>query len=201
MKEKRRALRAQMTRDSLHEAAVKVITREGPEGITMDRVAREAGLAKGTLYLYFKTKEDLVESTVQAGMMPLAEQLHALLDGPLAPEEKLRRLPLVHLGYFEKHRDFYRILLYERDAAQARCRRRKATRYQVFLETLAGVIRQGIRSGVFRPMDADNVAAMWAEASIALIHRRLGAERPGSLKADAALMADVFLNGMKREKS
>jgi len=199
MKEKRRALRAQMTRAGLHEAAVKVITREGPEGLTMDRVAREAGLAKGTLYLYFKSKQDLVESTVQASMGPLVEELHALLDGPLAPEEKLRRLPLVHMGYFEKHRDFYRILLYERNAVQAQCRRRKATRYQTFLEKLAGVIRQGIRAGAFRSMDAENVAAMLAEASIAMIHRRLRTERPGSLKADAALVADVFLNGMKRE--
>jgi Cu/Ag efflux pump CusA len=49
-------------------------------------------------------------------MDPLAGELEGLLRGPLAPEEKLRRLPRVHLGYFEKNRPFSLILLYERDS-------------------------------------------------------------------------------------
>jgi len=188
-----------MTRDSLHEAAIRVITRKGLEGLTMDHVAREAGVAKGTLYLYFRSKQDLVASTIHTVLRPLADEMIALLDGPLPPEEKMRRLPLLHLGYFDRHRDFLCILLYERNGTPSVGRRRAATRYQKSLEKLTGVIREGIRLGIFRPLDAGKVAGMFAEASIAMIHQRLWREHPGPLEDDAALLAELFLDGLKRK--
>ena len=51
------------------EAARRVVARNGFQGVTIDRVAEEAKIAKGTVYLYFHTKEELLKAAVEQGMV------------------------------------------------------------------------------------------------------------------------------------
>ncbi|MEM7729108.1 MAG: TetR/AcrR family transcriptional regulator [Pseudomonadota bacterium] len=72
-------------------AALDVFDRDGFEGARMIDIAEAAGVAKGTLYLYFETKEDLLEGLIEAVVMPVVRELEgaSLLDG-LDPSERLR---------------------------------------------------------------------------------------------------------------
>jgi len=60
--ERKKILEAIIKKDIL-EAVVKILTHDGIQGLTMERVASEAGVAKGTLYLYFKDKQAILEAT------------------------------------------------------------------------------------------------------------------------------------------
>ena len=90
---------------SIVEAATRVMTGRGYDSMTMDEVAREAGLAKGTLFLYYKTKEDLLLAIFAGMVEALHSSLTALAGSGLPPERLLEELILALLGQFDRKRD------------------------------------------------------------------------------------------------
>src|SRR5688572_13158224 len=79
------------TRELL-DATCRVVARHGFQGVTVDRVAEEAKIAKGTVYLYFRTKEELLKAAVEQGMATFTSQIRAEVEEVTAPLEKLCRL-------------------------------------------------------------------------------------------------------------
>src|SRR5438874_5209838 len=77
---------------SIQEAAMRVIARKGMSAATMNDIAAEAGVAKGTIYLYFRDRDELVAKTFETAI----GQLHARIDAALAVDqpfdEKLRAI-------------------------------------------------------------------------------------------------------------
>ena len=69
--------RKELRRNEVIDAAIAVFAREGFAQATMDDVAREAGIAKGTVYLYFKSKEDLFRGAIESRLVPFAERAQA----------------------------------------------------------------------------------------------------------------------------
>ncbi len=69
--------RKELRRNEVIDAAIAVFAREGFAQATMDDVAREASIAKGTVYLYFKSKEDLFRGAIESRLVPVAERAEA----------------------------------------------------------------------------------------------------------------------------
>src|SRR5258708_25335976 len=92
-------------------AARRVLGRYGFEGTTIDRVAEEAQVAKGTIYLYFSNKDDLLHAAVITGLRELNAEIRRS-DQPAAPPlDRIRHL--IHSGYriLHSHQDFIKALL------------------------------------------------------------------------------------------
>src|SRR5215467_13851719 len=91
------------------EAARRVFAEKGFSDATVDDVAAAAGVAKGTVYLYYESKRDIYFAALKSGI----EHMYSLLDEELkkvsTPEEKLRTLIGVKLAYFDDNRDFFKI--------------------------------------------------------------------------------------------
>ncbi len=183
-------------RQGIQEAVVRLISREGASALTMDRVAAEAGVAKGTLYVYYKDKKQLLESVKEASMQPMREELFSILEGPLPPDEKIRRFIGRHLGYLDSNRDFFRVLLWDREIAEAHRMRHRSARYQAYVEAMARVLEEGMRQGLFRPMEPTKVAVILMEGDMAMIAQRLWTDRPGPVQEDADLLYDMFSHGL-----
>lgn len=180
----------------IQDAVVRILSRKGAEGLTMERVAAEAGVAKGTLYVYYKDKKQLLESVKEASLAPMRQELFGILDGELPPVQKIGRFVERHLSYFDEHREFFRVLLWERQLAETRLRRQQSDPFRTYVEKIAGVLRDGVRARAIRPLDPVKVAAMLIEADIAMIAQRLLLESPGSVEEDARMLTDVFMNGI-----
>ncbi|MHB8079958.1 MAG: TetR/AcrR family transcriptional regulator [Candidatus Krumholzibacteriia bacterium] len=187
-----------LCRRSIQEAVVRLLSREdaGAVTLTMDRVAAEAGLAKGTLYLYFKNKQQLLTAVKDEALRPMWEELAAIVDGALPPAEKLARFVTRHLGYFDEHRELFRVLLWDRQIAETTLRRQQSLPFRGYVEQVARIFEEGTGAGVFRPLDPQRLAAMLVEADIVMIGRRFAAAAPGPPDADARLVVDLFLNGV-----
>ena len=186
-------------RQSIQDAVVRLMCREGVAAVTMERVAQEVGIAKGTVYLYYATKEQLLEAVKESSLEPLRAKCDTILTGPGTPEKRLRALPARYLSYFDEHRDLFRILLYDRSAPERNSRyRNRSSRYWHIAHTTAKVIREGIDAGTFRAVDEESVAAMFLDSTIALVNQRLAADEPVPVEDDAALVADIFIRGLKR---
>ena len=180
----------------IQDAVVRILSRKGAEGLTMERVAAEAGVAKGTLYVYYKDKKQLLESVKEASMAPMRQELFGILDGELPPVQKIGRFVERHLSYFDEHREFFRVLLWERQLAETRLRRQQSDPFRTYVDKIARVLREGVRARALRPLDPVKVAAMLIEADIAMIAQRLLMESPGSVEEDARMLTDVFMNGI-----
>ncbi|MFA6584629.1 MAG: TetR/AcrR family transcriptional regulator [Elusimicrobiaceae bacterium] len=86
-------------------AAVRLFLRRGPSAITMDDIASEAGVAKGTLFLYYPSKDALFAATHGHIMDMLYESLGRIYPSALKGEQLLRAFVGVLLEHFERRRD------------------------------------------------------------------------------------------------
>lgn len=87
------------------QAATRVMAARGPDAFTMAEVAREAGLAKGTLFLYYKQKDDLLLAVFSAMAERLGGNIRAVVKAGLAPEATLENTIRALLDHFDKKRD------------------------------------------------------------------------------------------------
>lgn len=141
------------------EAAVAVFSRLGFERARMEDVARESGLSKGTLYLYYESKDELIgallESVFDWGMRDLK---NALASGGSA-SERLRKIGGLMSGEIEK---LYVLLpvWFEFYAVAARdegVRRFMKSYFEEYREILAEIVHDGIQRGEFRQVDVEEV--------------------------------------------
>ncbi len=188
-------------RQSIQEAVIRLICREGLKSVTMERVAHEVGIAKGTVYLHYRDKRALLDAVKESALAPLTARVDAILHGPKSAQQKLRDYALWYLSYFDEHRDLFRILLYEHEVTRVRGSRFQTDRYRRLLQEVGQVVRDGIRGKLFRDVDPHKAAAMFIEATLAVVNQRLLTERPSAVEDDASLIADVFLSGLKRKRA
>jgi TetR/AcrR family fatty acid metabolism transcriptional regulator len=97
-------------------AALKIFSRKGYGTAAIDEVAQEAGIAKGTLYLYFRDKEDLFCSTILYFVDNFAEYLKKHVDGNAGPVDILKSIAYHELRFFSQNSDFFgifRIFIHE----------------------------------------------------------------------------------------
>src|SRR5712691_12735128 len=93
---------------SIQEAAIRVISRKGMASATMQEIAEEAGVAKGTIYLYFRDRDELVEKTFERAMSELHARVDAALESTGSFDQKLRSMITAKIEFFREHREFFR---------------------------------------------------------------------------------------------
>ncbi len=99
-------------------AAVRVFAEQGFHQATISQIAREAGVADGTIYLYFKNKKDILSHFFNDTTWQVFDQFRHAVDKKESAEEKLRALIQMHLTEFQKYRDL--AVVFQREALLAR---------------------------------------------------------------------------------
>jgi AcrR family transcriptional regulator len=136
-------------------AARQVMEGRGPETATMEEIAAAAGVAKGTIYLYFPSKDDLVQALItQVGEHLLAD-IEAVVAGPGTPAEKMHRVALLLLDYLMRERALFPayardILRGGRGAARGYWQRLQEMEER-FVVLVTRLFAAGIDSGQFIP--------------------------------------------------
>ena len=186
-------------RQSIQAAVVRLMCREGLDSVTMERVAQEVGIAKGTVYLHYRDKQELLDAVKESSLEPLTAKLEQIFAGNAPVEKKLEMYALRYLTYFDDNRDLFRILLYEREVTRAQGSRYRHDRYRKLLTSVAKVLDEGIADGVLREVESRKVAAMFLDAVIAMVNQRLLADESAPVEDDARLIAELFLRGLAVE--
>ena len=155
----------------LLDAAMAVFARRGYAAATVDAVAERAGVAKGTVYQYFKSKEELLFAVFDRWVAQYFAALSARVPATgVSAEEQLRRLAQAAVELAGDVEDLYP-LTFEFWAASASLGLRERflaqfrSVYDLFRDYVAGILRRGIEAGEFSPdVDAEAVAAMFVGA-------------------------------------
>ena len=151
--------RKEAKRERILDAAVLEIARHGYHGTTVSTIARRAGVADGTIYLYFKNKEDLLVSIFERAMKRFNEEAQRIVDEEGGgAEEKLRRLVALHLTLLGEDRDLAVIFQVEFRHSLHILERLSRSRMRDYLALIAQVVEQGKHEAVFR----SNLDALFA---------------------------------------
>jgi AcrR family transcriptional regulator len=134
-------------------AARQLLEQRGLEAMTMEEIAAAAGVAKGTLYLYFQSKDDLIQALITLVCENILKDLEASLQAPGTPAEKLRRVVSVLLEYLSRERLLFPI--YARELLRGKRESREGfwRNYQEleerFVTLVTGLFAEGIATGQF----------------------------------------------------
>jgi len=188
---------------SIQEATLRVISRKGMAAATMQEIAEEAGVAKGTIYLYFRDRDELVEKTFDTAMDQLMVEIDRALDADTPFEQKIRDVMSAKLAFFSANREFIRLYLAAKmpESIPERQRQKKKNchpQYRTRIDKFATVIEQAIDRGEIRPLDAKRLALFIIEGSTAIILERLTEESSPAEEADVDLIAGLILDGVRK---
>ena len=187
-------------KDLILDATDKLLSERGFQGMTMSTLADEVGIGKGTLYLHFPSKQELVLSHIDRIIFRLLVKLHMISSGKLPPDEKIIQMLVVRVMFRFDSVHHYRESLFEllRDIRPALVERhrqhfRQEERY------FADVIKDGQR--LFNVKNAEQTAEALITATNSLLPYNLDSAEIGDRKRLAkriALIANLLVNGIKK---
>ena len=186
--------------EAILRAAIKVFAGSGFFNSKVADVAREAGVADGTVYLYFKNKDDILVSifnhymdeALAAGKASLAE-----IDDPI---EKLRRIVRAHLERLGRDRNLAVVFQVELRSSTKFMEQFSATKVTEYLELIRAVIEDGQREGVFRAGINTKVAAKVLFGALdEMATNWVLSRKRYNLISTAEPVLDVFINGVQRK--
>ena len=182
---------------------MRVIARKGMAAATMQEIADEAGVAKGTIYLYFRDREDVVEKAFENAMGDLHKRVDEALEAPGTFEQKLRAVLSAQISFFQTNREFFRLyisLRYPEGNAQQQRRQKRhcQPQYKSRVERIAVMLQEAMDRGEIRRTDPMRLALFIIEGSSAVIIERVLDEAPPPEEADIELLAGTILGGIRR---
>jgi len=178
-------------------AATRVFARNGYFNSKVADIARAADVADGTVYLYFKSKEEILHSIFDQNMDDAIAAAHKLIKNVDDPREKLRRIALLHLERLGSNRDLAIVFQVELRGSTKFMEEFSAAGFAEYLELLRRTVEEGQRSGMFRKdLNAKLVSKILFGALDEMATNWIISKRTYRLEPMADIVMDVFLNGV-----
>ena len=170
-------------------ATRKIIAAEGFDAVTMERVAAEAAMAKGGIYLYFRNKDRLILAAVEEIASEIVQRIEARMDLNAPPWERLCGAMRAQLEIMEEQKELLRVLLLDRrllrDSPKGRQARRLLKYRAIHEARLKHILDDGMKRGLFPAMDTTKAAFYVNELTISTSQRRMIGLSSDSLEKDA----------------
>lgn len=168
----RREREKEQRKNDIIDAAERIFFAKGHENATMDDVAEEVELSKGTLYLYFKNKEDLYLAIHLRGNIILKTLFEKAVNGQKTGIEKTRAIGRAYVEFFHKYPNYFNAMIYyesrdidfeDQDSVASQC----LVVGKSTLEILIEAIITGIKDGSIRPdIDPSKTAlSLWGQTT------------------------------------
>jgi AcrR family transcriptional regulator len=181
------------------DAARVVFARKGFNDATVDDIAEEAGVAKGTVYLYFASKRDIFLKTVIQGTMALQDEVRRSMAAEPDAAGKVLAFIRTRLEYSERNRDFMRIYYLEMNHMLIRPvpgDQEFQDLYQRQAATLERILEEGIMRNQVRNLDVAASARVIYDMTRGLVAQRLLGWSQSSVEQDAGFLFDVIWKGV-----
>jgi len=130
-------------------AATRIFARKGFFQAKISDIAREAGVADGTIYLYFDNKDDILISLFEEQMKAVLDNMIGKLSGETDPVRKLQQFALTHLSLIEENKSVAEIIQVELRQSSRFMKEYKNEQFARYLDLIADIIREGQQKGVF----------------------------------------------------
>lgn len=184
-------------RRQIIDAAVRVFAQTGYYNSRVADVAREAGIASGTIYLYFRTKDEILATLFREKMAAFVERLRKRIAEEPHPVAKLRCLVAQHFEQLESNPELAEVVQVELRQGHKFFRGASAKEVTSYFDLIASVLEEGVARGVFRPDLPVKVATkMLFGALDQMATSWVLGRRAYRLRDTAPVVADLFLQGI-----
>ena len=185
-------------REAILRAGTTVFARNGYFNSKVSDIAREAGIADGTVYLYFKSKEEILHSifdrSVEEALEAARERVKRIED----PREKLRQIAHMHLERLGADRDLAVVFQVELRGSTKFMEEFSAAGFAEYLALIRSTFEEGQRAGLFRAeLNARVVAKILFGALDEMATNWILSKRRYKLAPMADHVLDIFLNGVR----
>lgn len=182
------------------EALKKVIIEKGVKNITSEAIAKKAGVAKGTLYLYFKTKEDMISTLVESFLKEGEELVSSSLRTKGGAIAKLRAFVKADLSFYEKNHKIFRTLGMENSAMGNLLGKAKKKmilkRYFKIVEAIGMAVKEGIAENKIEKMPPIEGAVLLIQIIHAYAGMRIHEFSKRSIAGNTDKVLKIFLKGV-----
>ena len=185
-------------REAIFRAAITVFARNGYFNSKVADIAGEAGVADGTVYLYFKNKDDVLHSIFDRAMGEFIAEGRAEVDKIDAPDAKLARIAELHLERLGADRDLAIVFQIELRGSTKFMQEFSAAGFREYLDIICDTFAEGQRRGVFRSDVKPIVAAKIFYGAIdEMVTNWVLSDRHYPLVPMAGEVAKIILDGMR----
>jgi len=194
-------------REEVLSAAEKVFAAKGFFPTTMSDIAREAEFGTGTLYKYFKSKEELYFTLIDEKVEEINRLVKTELLQKTSAVERIKKVLGLQFEFFERKRDFFKIYISERNRFEWTVKddlgKGLHEKMVAYINILAEVMRQGIKEGKFRPLNPMDLAHTLVGIVNSFVFEWLISREPYPLISKLDTVLEIFLGGaqqMERRK-
>jgi AcrR family transcriptional regulator len=163
-------------KEEILDAAQKVFFEKGLATATMDEIAEAAELSKGTLYLYYKSKEDMYLAVMMRGMEVLYKIYEPIVSSNDTSVQKLAKFGDTYKNFFHSHRSFFRMFHFLQapqfhKQVSEEMRQACSVESRKMWDMVIGLLRRGMEEGAFRSdLNPVEVAIiLWSSATALLL--------------------------------
>lgn len=180
------------------DAARHVFAEKGFTEATVDAIAEAAGVSKGTVYLYFPSKREIYLAALMKGVQEMVELTWKEVEAAAGSRARIAAFIGTRLGYFERHREFFRIYHCEFGAIvqPAALRTEFKSLYLQQLKALERVVDEGIKAGEIRPARAATLAAAIFEMTRGVTLARLLGNSEEPVASEAEELTEMVWRGI-----
>ncbi len=190
---------AEFRSKTILEAARAVFARKGFAAALVDDIADEAGIAKGTVYLYFPSKKDIYLAALVEELQRFHEQTLDAVNAAVGAREKIRAFAQVGLTNCTSHGDFLRIYVSEfNNQIQDPSRKPKelASIHKKRVSHLTAIIEEGIQAGEIKQVRPAAAAATVFDVLRGMWHRQLLGQSGASPRQELDFVLDFVWHGL-----
>ena len=186
-------------REEILSAAEKVFAAKGFFPTTMSDIARKAEFGTGTLYKYFKSKEELYFTLIEEKVEEINRLVNAELSQKTSALERIRKVLGLQFEFIERNRDFFRIYISERNRFEWTVKddlgKGLHEKMVTYIHILAEVMRQGIKEGEFKSMNPMDLAHALVGMVNSFVFEWLISREDYPLISKLDTVLEVFLGG------
>jgi TetR/AcrR family transcriptional regulator, fatty acid metabolism regulator protein len=181
------------------DAAIRVFARTGYYSSRVSDIAREAGIASGTIYLYFKTKEEILVTLFREKMAEFVAFMRREIADEPDPETRLRRLVRLHFTVLEQNPELADVVQVELRQGHKFFRGASAHEVSAYFELIGSILDDGVAAGRFQRDLPVKVATKMLFGAMDQVATSWVLGKRGYKLVDAAdAVADIFLKGVMR---
>jgi TetR/AcrR family transcriptional regulator, fatty acid metabolism regulator protein len=142
-------MKSQDKHSNIIKAAIKVFAKNGFYNSRVSEIAKEAQVADGTVYLYFKNKDDILISLFEEEMDKIIKNMKENMEKEENPVDKIRRFAQIHLGMVRDNRNLAEVIQVELRQSSKFMREYKNRKFIEYLNIISRIIQEGKDQGCF----------------------------------------------------
>lgn len=197
----RATVQTREVREAILDATDLLLSRYGYKKMTIDDLAREVGIGKGSVYLHFPSKEEIVLSHIDRIVDRVKADLIKVSKSKSGPDEKIREMVLSRvLVRFDSVQHYTESIDELLSSLRAKVIERRERYFAEEAKIIESVVQEGMEAGIFRQGNAREIARTIAHATNSLLPSSLSTQELGKrseVRRRALSIANLLLDGLK----